>query len=126
MDLMREPLVVPDGGRVDAIEVVIRDDGATVNIKVQSDKPSEEIRVFVFSDPTTMAEPRFEQTSLQRDVEVGALAPGNYKVFAVDAGDDFDYSNPETLEKYVAQATSIALAGDQSASVAVNLIRTGE
>ena len=126
LDLLREPLVVPEGGNVDAIEVVLRDDPATLKIQVRTDKPSRQSLVLVFPDPVTVTEPQIRGTIQGGEFNVGALPPGAYKIFAFDAADEFDYSNLEALAKYGSQATSVKVGAGESASVVVDLIHTGE
>lgn len=126
VDLLRDPLVVPDGGTPDAIEVVVRDDPATLDVKLRTERPGQEIVVLVFPDPLTKTEPQFHQNIEGPEVYVPSLPPGDYKVFAVNADDDFDYSSLETLQKYASQATSVKVGANENATVVVDLIHTGE
>jgi hypothetical protein len=126
LDLMREPLVVPEDGNVSSIEVVVRDDPATLNIKVRTEKPGQQTMILVFPDPVTITEPKIKASSQGGDVSAGPLAPGAYKIFAFDAAQEFDYSSLEELAKYSAQATSVTVGASESASVVVDLIHLGE
>jgi len=126
VDLLSEPLVVPEGGSTDAIEVVMRDDSATLKIQVHGEKPGQQISVLVFPDPITNTEPRFHAMTQGGEVYAGQLAPGSYRIFAFDAGEEFDYSSIEAVNKYSGQATSVKVGASETASVAANLIHTAD
>ncbi len=126
LDLLHEPLVVPEGGNPGPIEVVVRDDSASLKIQVRTDKPGQQTLVLVFPDPVTMPEPQAWATTQGGEMYAGSLAPGAYKIFAFDAADGFDYSNLEALEKYASQATSVKVGASEDANVVVELIHTGE
>lgn len=126
VDLLRDPLVVPDGGVTDAIEVVVRDDGATLDVKLRTEKPGQEVAVLVLPDPLTRTEPQFHQNTEGNELYVSSLPPGDYKIFAFNAADDFDYSSLETLQKYASQAASVKLGANENATIVVDLIHTQE
>ena len=126
IDLLREPLVVPEDGNINPIEVVVRDDPAALRIKVRSEKPGQQTTVLVFPDPLTTTEPQIRTNSQGGEIYAGPLAPGAYKVFAFDAADAFDYSSLEELAKYATQAASITVAASENASVVVDVIHLGE
>lgn len=125
-DLLREPLVVPATGSAGTIEVTIRDDGATLKVQVLSEKPLQQGLVVLLPADELAAEPRVIGAGKGPEFAYGPLAPGAYKVFAFDGVQAFDYQNPEFLAKYESSAASIRVAADDNASVAVNVIRTGE
>ena len=54
------------------------------------------------------------------------LAPGSYKVLAVDRLDGFEYANPEVLQKYSSKIRDITLAPNQKGSVDLALMRFGD
>jgi hypothetical protein len=126
VDLLREPLVVPEDGNVCAIEIVVRDDPATMKIQVRTEKPGQQALVLVFPDPVTVTDPQIRADSQGGEVYAGPLAPGAYKVFAFDAAAGFDYPSLDELAKYSAQATSVKVGANESANVVVDLIRIGE
>lgn len=126
LDLLREPLVVPEGGRVPPIEVVVRDDASTVTVKVHRDKPDQQVLVLVFSEPLVVEGPQLAVTGLAAEYQSGPIPPGAYKVLAFDASDPIDYSDPDVLGKYASQAITIEVAARQRASVTVDVIRVGE
>jgi len=125
-DLMRDELIVPDEGSVPPIEVTLRDDGATVKLRIRSDSPAR-------SGWAVLVPDLFSRQAIVLDVKSGTdrdysgLPPGDYKVFALDSRNDIDPSNPEdSLEKYSAKATSITLSANGSVTVSLDILRTGE
>jgi hypothetical protein len=54
------------------------------------------------------------------------LAPGPYKVLAVDRLEGFEYANPEVLRKYLSKTRDVTLWPDQKASVNLEVVRVGE
>lgn len=126
VDLLREPLVVPEDGNVDPIEVVLRDDGATLKIKIRDAKPSEPTLVLVFPESLGDAQPQSTATTLADEVYLGPVPPGAYKVFAFDSVEQVNYASGEDLAKYAEQATSVRLGANDNASVVVELIHIGE
>ncbi|MGH9566351.1 MAG: hypothetical protein ACRD4I_10230, partial [Candidatus Angelobacter sp.] len=125
-DLFREELVVPESGVVPPIEVEMRDDAATVNVKVRGDKPGQQAAVLIVPDDEISREPRIMAADLAMGVQAIYLAPGAYKVFAFDSIADPDYEEPGTLAKYAGKAASLTLSPNGTASVTVDLIHRGE
>ncbi len=126
VDLLREELVVPEGGSVLPIEVVVRDDSAMLKVQVHREKPGQQATVMIFSDGAVVTEPQMTTLTTNTEFQTGPLAPGTYKVFAFDSVDGLDYANPEVLAKYAASAASVTVAPNGSASVTVDVIHTGD
>lgn len=126
VDLLHEPLVVPEDGNVDPIEVVLRDDGATLKIKIRDAKLSQPTLVLVFPDSLGTVQPQSTATTLADEVYLGPVPPGAYKVFAFDSVEQVNYASGEELAKYAEQATSVRVGANDNASVVVDLIHIGE
>ena len=126
VDLLREPLVIPADGNVDPIEVVLRDDSATLKIKIRDAKPSQPTLVLVFPDSLGTAQPQSTATILADEVYLTAVPPGAYIVFAFDSVEQVNYASGEELAKYAEQATSVRVGANDNASVVVDLIHVGE
>jgi len=123
-DLLREELVVPEDGSVSPIQVVVRDDPATLEVLVHGAATGQQAVVVVipaarFSKPLAIG------TNIAK-IESGSLPPGDYRVLAFDSAYGMDYANPEALAPYLDKASSVRVSANQTASVAVDLIRTGE
>ena len=114
-------------GHTYPIEVVLRDDGATLtgNLKHQGvdDTP---ITFLVVPQPTGKRGIKVSQTSQQGGLTMNGLAPGDYLVFAFDHVDQLEYANPDALQPYASQATPITLSANQETHVVVALIHAGE
>jgi protocatechuate 3,4-dioxygenase beta subunit len=124
-DLLREPLMVPEGGAPCSLEVVVRDDYATVKLNVQAQDPQQQTTLLVFPDPALLPEPQLIINNAPQGYSA-QLAPGNYKIYAFDAGEPLEYANPEVLAKYSGRAASVSVTANGVSNVNVELIRTGD
>lgn len=113
VNLLRDDLVLDSSGSVPAIDLVLGDDGATLRGKVLSNKIPSHVLVVLLSDS------RRPVSVLVRggNFEASGLAPGVYRVFAVDGSANFDYQDPASLAKISSKIQEITLAPKQSASV---------
>lgn len=123
-DLMQEELTVAEGGVVIPIEVVVRDDPATLKVVI-SGQPAQQATVVALRDgvPPWASNPVTGAGSGTRSM---TLAPGTYKVFAFDSLESLDFADPEVLARYASQAASVTVAANEKGSVVVNVIHTGE
>jgi hypothetical protein len=125
-DLLREPLVVPVGAGVRPIEVVVRDDGARLGVKVRTEDADAQVAVLMVPESAPAQPPKVGFSGGRGELQLGGLAPGEYKVFAFDRIDGLEYSNPEAMRPYLSRAASVTLAPNGITTVTVDLIRTGE
>ncbi|HKV91912.1 MAG TPA: carboxypeptidase-like regulatory domain-containing protein [Candidatus Angelobacter sp.] len=125
-DLLREELIVPSGGDVQPIEIILRDDDAKVKIHVQAEHIPEGTRILLLPEFAPFQRPITLDVSANGDREYGGLAPGNYKVLAFESIDTVEYENPEVLEKYSGKTARITLSSHGTTDVSVELIRDGE
>lgn len=126
LDLLREKLVVQPGVQVQPIEVVVRDDGATLGGKVRNASPDFVANLLIVPQAAPMQPARLMQVFGAAEFQSAALAPGDYKVFAFDSLDQIEYLNPESLDRYASQAATVSLSANGKANVTVDVIRTGE
>jgi hypothetical protein len=121
-DLLNDQLTVLPGVQTPPIEIVLRDDGATIKGKVDMGERRKPAAVIVA--PTRAAEiVKMIWTSPVGDFAQSALAPGEYDVIALDRGDALEYANPEVMSKYLTRGTHIALQADESRSISLDLVR---
>lgn len=125
-DLLREPLLVPVGGHLPPIEVVLRDDGGSVNLKVTSAAPNSQNMVVIVSDSAPAHPPQLRYVFGNAESQLGPLGPGEYRVFAFDSIEGVEYRNPDVLEKYASRALRISVAANSKTNAAVELIHAGE
>jgi hypothetical protein len=123
-DLLRDDLVLDSSGSVPPIEITVRDDGATLNGKVLSSDIPLPAQVVLLADrrKTPISLP----VNSDGTFAVSGLAPGVYRVFAVDSSTDFDYEDPAFLAKISSKIQEITLAPKQSASINLELAVVGE
>jgi hypothetical protein len=124
VDLLRDDLTVPAGSRVPPIEVVLRDDGASLTGTVTSEGQPARGAVFLIPDRS----PRQAKTTReQNQFRFTNLVPGDYSVFALDRGADLEYTNPDALSPYMGKAAHVTLPPSGSVSLPpLELIHAGK
>ena len=125
VNLLREPLVVPGSGHVPPIDLLLRDDGATVTGTVRATNP-ETTSVLIVSDSAPMQTPMTLNPDRSGRFSAVNLAPGGYKIFAFDSLDQLEYANPLVLRQYDAQAAHVTVSAAGTADVSLNLIQLGD
>jgi hypothetical protein len=125
VNLLRDPLVVPRTGHIEPVELLLRDDGATVTGTVKADKPETAI-VLIESDSAPMQTPLVVTADRSGRFGASNLAPGNYKVFAFDSVDQLEYANPLVLRQYDGRAARVSLSAGGAADVNIDLIQLGD
>ncbi|HKF20981.1 MAG TPA: carboxypeptidase-like regulatory domain-containing protein [Candidatus Angelobacter sp.] len=127
VDLLQESLAVAEGGTVMPIEVVLRDDSATLKVAVRTEKPGGSGAIVLYADGAPLLPPtRWGTASVGSYSYLGGLAPGSYKVFAFDSLDGIDFARPDSLAKYASHAASVTLSPNHESSVIVDVIHTGD
>jgi hypothetical protein len=124
VDLLREELTVPESGEVPPIEVVLRDDSATLGVKLHTERPGQQAVIVILPEGALPFSPNLKGATAS-EMHFGPLAPGNYKVFAFDAVDAVDTS-PSTLAKYSAMAAQVTVSANTKSSVTVDVIHVEE
>jgi Carboxypeptidase regulatory-like domain len=135
VNLLEQTLTVAPGSSVDPIEIVLRDDFASLEGSVAMGTENDSATIIAIPEG---GQPQMRGVDVSRpwpnnDVsqaagvfEMGQLAPGNYKILAVDRADDFEYGNPEVLRKYLSKALEISLVANQQAKIELELVHIGE
>jgi hypothetical protein len=125
-DLLREELTVAHGGSVQPIQVILRDDFASLAGTVSYDEQGESAIVLAIPEDAPRRSQQVVVSQPGEAFHLQRLAPGPYKVLAVDRLEDFAYADPEVLRKYLSKARDITLLPDQKANVELELTRVGE
>jgi hypothetical protein len=125
-DLLREEFVVARGTPDTAIEIVMRDDSATLNVGLHADNPLQRTTILVAADFAPFQPPKMQVVLGSGPITISELAPGAYKVFAFDSVDQIEYTKPEALAQYAAKAVPVNLAPNGHAQVSLDLVRAGE
>jgi len=124
-DLLESDISVASGASPQPIEIILRDDVASLSGNVSSDGQPLNATILAFSEHAT-APPRIQPTDPGGGFQLSFLPPGAYKILAVDHPDRLEYANPETLRKYLSKAREVTLLPDQSAKVDLELAKVGE
>ncbi len=123
-DILREELVVSGGGDSQPINVVVRDDAASLSGTVNCS----DVQCWVLVVPEGNSAMQLHMTFVnpQGAFQEMGLAPGSYRVYAFDRMDGIEYTNPETMKTLGARAESVALAAGQKAQVTVELTKVAD
>ena len=125
-NLLSEDVTVAPG-QTYPIEIVLRDDGATLMGNLQSSpRNGTDATVVVVPQPASRRVAKVSQFGSQSGFTMNGLAPGDYLAFAFDRIDDLEFANADALQPYTSQATHVTLSPGQETHVVLNLIHTGE
>jgi hypothetical protein len=120
-DLLRDDLTVTADAHLPAIELVLRDDGASLDISL----PGTPVKATVLLVPDRA--PRQVQHGFDSGrLHFEGLAPGEYSVLAFDNADRLEYKNPEVLSPYIGNAVHVTLGPRQNSSITLQLIHVGK
>lgn len=122
IDLLRDYLVVAPGAQPEPIEMVMRDDSATLSGSISGDTAAAGGMVLLIPE---RAPRRVQVRPAETSFEFAGLPPGGYSVLAVEHADDIEYLNPEAMAPYLSQAKSVTLQPSQTTSIALELTRVG-
>ena len=120
-DLLRDELVVAGGGESQPIEVVVRDDAASLSGTAHCEDT--QCWVLIVPDGNNAIQPRTTFVNPQGSFQQMGLAPGSYRVYAFDRVDGIEYTNPEAMKAYGAHAETVVLSAGQKAQVNVDLTK---
>jgi hypothetical protein len=127
LDLLRQDLTVAPGSSIPPIDIVLRDDAATLHGTVAFHGKENAAIVLLMPEhgQATLENIVRDEASIS-EFEFPTLAPGVYMVFAFDRIDGLEYANPEVMQKYLPKAQQITLAPKQSATVQLEMIHLPE
>jgi hypothetical protein len=108
------------------MEIVLRDDGATISGTLKSSAGTlQRINIVILAQPASKLGAHTLQ-GITDSFSLGGLAPGDYLVFAFDRIDGLEYSNPDVMDAYASQAAHVTLTAGQQAQVQVDVIHAGK
>ena len=116
VDLLREDLVIAPGTAPPPIEVTLRDDGAGLTIHFEKTRPA---TVVIYSEEYPK---RSGLTTTNTTFSLSQLAPGNYKVFAVEDTEDLEIHDPAAMQPYLKHATEVTLHPGDDAALRLELL----
>jgi hypothetical protein len=124
-NLLESRLSIAPGGSVQPIEIVMRDDVASLSGNVSSDNQPLSATVMAIPERSS-AQPFLQPADSNGSFQFPFLPPGAYKVLAVDHAEQLEYSNPDVLRKYLSKARDTTLSADQAARIDLELVKVGE
>ncbi len=124
-NLLESDLSVPPGGSVQPIEITLRDDGASLSGNVSLDNRPVSATVLVYSEHSAIP-PIIQAADSKGSIQLPFLAPGEYKILAVDHLEQLEYRNPEVMRKYLVRASEITLSPGRSAKIELELVKVEE
>jgi hypothetical protein len=134
LNLLEQSLTIAPGGGVQAIDIVLRDDFATLEGSVAIAGEDDSAMILVISENSqqqvrTVTVSRSEPgvgAARSTSFQISQLPPGAYRVLAVENREDFEYGKPELVRKYLFNAQAVTLAANQTAKVELELVHIGE
>jgi hypothetical protein len=123
-DLLHQPLVVALGGSVPPIEVMVRDDGADVDGKVD-----DETTCYVYFLPLIDSSGQFRQVTSSPDgsFSLAQVPPGGYRVLAFDRPQpDLVYSDADAMRKLESKGQLIQVDAGQKEHLRLKSIAGAE
>jgi len=124
-DLLHDPLVLDSSGAVPPIDVVVREGAATISGTVLSGNQPTSAAVVVFP-PDPRIPPGFGFSGPDGTLQFQNLAPGTYRVIALDNYSSLDLENQSVLSSVSSKAQEVTLAPKQTASIRLQLTTVGE
>jgi len=127
-DLSREPLVVGPGGTSAPINIVLRNDTATLSVRLKDatattadDSPRAFVYLFPQFDLTSVVP---ESGPLLQASQISNLQPGTYRVIALDQAFDMEYRNPKAWDPYAGKGQTITLEPGGTTNVDLDVVST--
>jgi hypothetical protein len=126
-DLLSNDLIVMAGIQTPPIEIVLRDDGATLAVQLNTGSGPTTARptratVVLRADHGSFV--RAENISVDGGtIELQNLPPGGYNLFAFNNTKELEYRNLDVLERYISSATHVILQPNEQHKADVELIK---
>lgn len=123
-DVQREGLTLSAGEAVQAVQVYLRNDCASVQVKLNSSEGVATASILVASDDPTF-EPPMINISGSAVSSFSGLTPGHYRLYAFDNANNLEYANPQAMSAF--SAKELTLEPNEKAVVTLDVIkRSGE
>ncbi|HEX3738196.1 MAG TPA: carboxypeptidase-like regulatory domain-containing protein [Terriglobales bacterium] len=120
IDVLNDDVIVPAGSQPSAIEITLRNDGATV-IGTLARETVNNTTVLLVQQRGARNFVR-AVTTVAGNFRFDGLAPGEYSLIAFDGFDKLEYMNPKVLDSYLSIAAHISLQPHAIANVTLNVL----
>jgi hypothetical protein len=107
---------------VEPIRVVLREDFGTLEGKFSHDPNAGPAIVVVISEDVPGRHHTAQLTEGDGTYRVDGLAPGNYRVLAVDRVDNFAYEEPEVSRKYESKMKEVTIGAGGTGHVDLEVV----
>jgi hypothetical protein len=133
MDLLEQELTVEAGSSVPPIEITLRDDAAMLSGRIRFSGDAESATVIAIREngprqvhniEVSRPAPGFAGAE-GASFNLGQLAPGRYKVLAVNRA-DFEYRDPQLVAKYADKAREISLEANEQGTIDLEMVHVEE
>ena len=121
VDLLHEDLAITAGAQPPPIDIVVRDDAASLEWGITSDGQSVPGTILLIPDGYP-ARTRMLSSGIGRATSYG-FAPGDYSILAVDHAQNLEYTNPEVIGPYLTHAQHVSLQPGQKTEVDLELVK---
>ena len=118
-DLLSDDLTILPGAHPPPVELVLRNDGATLTGSISSEGHPESGTVLLVAHH---GKPKLTLADQGNGFQFSAVAPGDYDVLAFDHAERLEYTNPEILNVYLGKAAHVTLLANGKSQITVDLI----
>jgi hypothetical protein len=118
-DVRRNGVEVAAGGISAPLDVTLRTDCASVEVKVNASAGDKPVSILLLPDDPVLDVPVMN-SSANNELAFPSLPPGGYRLYAFDTIDQLEYSDPEVMKQFTAQ--ELTLTPNQKAQVTLPLI----
>jgi hypothetical protein len=135
VDLTREPLVVGPGSTAEPIQITVRNDVGEIDCTVNSSDgwPASDYVANLMRSPMVFAIPAGPRGTILpqagfspgRAAQIMNLAPGTYRVIALESFQDLNNMDAQELAKLADQGKTVTVAPGGTVNVQVDLIKSG-
>jgi hypothetical protein len=113
------------------LEIVMSDDTATLSVALHSsdanlNRANLNGVLLLVPDGAPMQPPRVNYAYGKGVSSFNGLAPGDYRISAFDSITGIEYTNPEALAQYAADAVPVHLAPNAQTRVQAEIVHTTE
>jgi Carboxypeptidase regulatory-like domain len=122
-DLLHEPLKVIVGAQIPPIEVVLRNDGATLKGRVGKGQNQTWATVVLIPEHSSSNQIKTAHASPDGNFMMPNLPPGSYTVVALDRADTLEYANPDVAASFASQGTAVTLLPNGESQISLELVQ---
>ena len=126
-ELIGKPLSMTAGPSPISVQITLRDDGAIATGSVDSKGARPPARAFIVFAPAAEDAAywwRTSQAEADGSFKISGIAPGDYRIFALNQNDGEDYKQPEFLKKHSGEMATLHADKNGAYSVNVSVIKT--